>query len=200
MTRAARSGRARHTDPAGPAPGTLAASGPAGDPESVARTICLDALTANPRSRAELAEKLRTRGVPDDAATTVLDRFTEVGLIDDAAFAAAWVESRQRSRGLSRRALTTELYRKGVERATIAEAVATVDPDDERAAARALVEKRLRSMGGLATDVKQRRLVSMLARKGYSAGLAFAVVREAIGGEVAELGELGDLGERGEGV
>src|SRR3954452_2178052 len=107
-----------------------------GDPESVARAICLRALTGAPRPRQQLAELWERRGVRQDAAITVLDRFGEVGLIDDAAFARAWVSSRQAGRGLARRALRAELRAKGVDPDTAEQAVELVDDDDERAAAR----------------------------------------------------------------
>src|SRR3954451_24455118 len=93
----------------------LTSDDPEADPESVARTIGLRMLDGQPRTRAELATAMAKRGVPQGAATAVLDRFTEVGLLDDAAFAHAWVESRHRGRGLARRALANELHRKGVE-------------------------------------------------------------------------------------
>jgi regulatory protein len=151
-----------------------------GDPESVARGICLRALTGAPRTRQQLADLLAQRGVPDDAAVTVLDRFTEVGLIDDAAFARAWVSSRQAGRGLARRALNAELRAKGVEPEVAAEAVGEVDEEDERAAARRLVERRAPGMRRLDRATATRRLMGMLARKGYSGGLAAAVVREVL--------------------
>lgn len=150
------------------------------DPEAVARKILLDTLTGQARTRQELADKLAKRGVPDDLAASLLDRFTEVGLIDDAAFARQWVESRHRSRGLAPRALRQELRRKGVDDEAAAEALEQIDDDDQRAAARALVDKKLRSMRGLEPQVATRRLAGLLARKGYSSGLAFAVVREAL--------------------
>jgi len=151
-----------------------------GDPESVARGICLRALTGAPKTRSQLADLLATRGVPDDAAETVLDRFTEVGLIDDAAFARAWVSSRQSGRGLARRALSAELRAKGVEPEVAAEAVGAVDDDDERATARRLVDRKVGAMRRLDRATATRRLMGMLARKGYSGGLAAAVVREAL--------------------
>lgn len=151
-----------------------------GDPESVARAICLRALTGAPKTRQQLADMLTTRGVPDDAAAAVLDRFTEVGLIDDAAFARAWVSSRQAGRGLARRALQAELRAKGVDPEVAAAAVDLVDDQDERAAARRLVERRLSSMRRVDRVTATRRLIGMLARKGYSGGLAAAVVREAL--------------------
>jgi regulatory protein len=151
-----------------------------GDPESVARGICLRALTGAPKTRQQLADLLVQRGVPDDAAETVLDRFVEVGLIDDAAFARAWVSSRQAGRGLARRALSAELRAKGVEPEVAAEAVGEVDDEDERAAARRLVERRMRAMHRLDRVTATRRLMGMLARKGYNGGLAAAVIREAL--------------------
>lgn len=166
-------------------------SGPVGpdiDQEPVARKILLDALTGQARSRGELADKLAKRGVPKHVADRLLDRFTEVGLVDDAAFARQWVESRHRSRGLAPRALAQELRRKGVVDETVKEALEQIDESDQRIAARTLVEKKLRSMRGLDRPVATRRLAGLLARKGYSAGLAFAVVREVLG-EVAELGD-----------
>jgi len=152
------------------------------DPESVARGICLRALTGAPKTRQQLADLLAERGVPDDAAETVLDRFTEVGLIDDAAFSRAWVSSRQAGRGLARRALSQELRAKGVDPEVAAEAVGEVDDEDERASARRLVERRAGAMSRLDRATATRRLMGMLARKGYSGGMAAAVVREVLDG------------------
>ena len=151
------------------------------DPEAVARRILLDTLTGQARTRHELADKLAKRGVPDELAASLLDRFTEVGLIDDAAFARLWVEGRHRSRGLAPRALAQELRRKGVGDEDAKAALEQIDEDDQRTAARALVDKKLRSMRGVDPQVATRRLAGLLARKGYSAGLAFSVVREVLG-------------------
>jgi regulatory protein len=157
-----------------------------GDPESVARGICLRALTGAPKTRQQLADLLSTRGVPDDAAEAVLDRFVEVGLIDDAAFARAWVSSRQAGRGLARRALSAELRAKGVAPEVAADAVEEVDDDDERETARRLVDRKLGAMRRLDRVTATRRLMGMLARKGYNGGLAAAVVREALDGVGAD--------------
>jgi regulatory protein len=130
----------------------------------------------------------------DDVAEEVLARFEEVGLIDDGAFAEAWVESRHHGRGLARRALARELRNKGVESSLIDEAVSQLDSDQEEATARDLVERKLRSTRGLDRDKRIRRLAGMLARKGYPEGLALRVVREALEAEGAE-GEDTDLDE-----
>ena len=173
----------------------------AADPVDVARQICLHQLEFAPRTRAELEAVLRKKGVDDDVAAEVLGRFAEVGMIDDALFAQMWVTSRHRGRGLAGRALSQELRRKGVDDASIADAVATLDPEQETARARALVERKLRTTAGLPTDARVRRLAGMLARKGYPAGLAFRVVKEALAaeGEEAELAfdELQGLDDEG---
>ncbi|WP_257425691.1 regulatory protein RecX [Nocardioides carbamazepini] len=155
------------------------------DPESVARKILLDQLSIKARSRRELEDRLARRNVPEDVAGRLLDRFEEVGLVDDEAFARAWVEGRQRSRGLARTALAVELRRKGVADETAKTVLAEVDPGDEEETARVLVRKKLRSMRGLEEQVAVRRLVGMLARKGYSSGVAYAVVRAELGAEWA---------------
>lgn len=150
------------------------------DPERAAKDICLTALTGTARSRKQLADLLAEREIPDDVATAVLDRFGEVGLVDDAAFAAAWVRSRQTGRGLSRRALAHELRAKGVDAEVASVALEAVDPQDEWDTARALVARKVPGMRRLDSATATRRLTAMLGRKGYGAGLAAWVVREAL--------------------
>jgi regulatory protein len=118
--------------------------------------------------------------VPDKAAENVLSRFTDVGLIDDAAFARAWVESRHHSRGLSRRSLSAELRRQGVESDEIREAVETLDPEQEVATARRLVEQKLAGTRGQPPEVRVRRAAGTLARKGYPPGLIFRLIKEVL--------------------
>jgi regulatory protein len=158
---------------------------PLGDPESVARAICLRLLTEQPRTRSELAAALARRGVPAEVAERVLGRFAEVGLIDDRAFAEAWVDSRHVRRGLGRRALAAELRRRGIDDLTAADAVATLDPGTEEATARALVRRRLGTGADLAPAIRARRAVAMLARRGYSVDLALRLVREELPGDDA---------------
>jgi len=168
---------------AAPADAALAGAAPAGqaaDREAAARQICLRMLTAAPRTRAQLAEALRRRGIPEETAEAVLRRFGEVKLIDDAAFAAAWVESRHHGRGLSGRALASELRRRGVPVEDIKAAVGGLDPEREIATARGLVAQRLASTRGQPLDARVRRLTGLLARKGYAPGIAYRVVREAL--------------------
>ncbi|MTB71837.1 RecX family transcriptional regulator [Arsenicicoccus sp. MKL-02] len=133
-----------------------------------------------PRSRAQLETKLRQRDCPEDVITRVLDRMTEVGLVDDEAYAAMLVRSQQVTKGLAKRALAHELRKKGIDKDLADAALDEVDPDQERRTARELVDKKLRSMGGLTVEVQTRRLAGMLARKGYGAGTAYSVIRDAI--------------------
>ncbi|MGY4770151.1 RecX family transcriptional regulator [Kribbella sp. CWNU-51] len=150
------------------------------DPGVVARGILLDKLTGQPRTRAELADLLAEREIPDEVAEEVLDRFTEVGLIDDAAFANAWVESRHRGRGLGKRALAQELRRRGVDDELARDALDELDPEQEEETARALVRRKLRSMRSLDRQVAMRRLLGMLGRKGYPGGLAMTIVKQEL--------------------
>jgi regulatory protein len=148
--------------------------------EEAARAACLKLLASAPRTRAQLAAALRRRRVPDEIAESVLARFTEVGLIDDAAFARAWVESRYHSKGLARRALAAELRQRGVSDGEVRAAVSSLGTQDEVAAARRLVAKRIAATRGRPLPARARQLLGVLARKGYSAGLAAKVVREAL--------------------
>ncbi|MGR6973139.1 recombination regulator RecX [Streptomyces cynarae] len=165
-----------------------------GDPVEQARAICLRLLTGTPRTRKQLADALRKREIPEDAADEVLSRFEEVGLIDDSAFADAWVESRHHGRGLARRALAQELRTKGVDSALIDAAVGQLDAEQEEATARELVARKLRATRGLDRDKRLRRLAGMLARKGYPEGMALRVVRQALADEGEDTEGLGDEG------
>lgn len=144
----------------------------------MARAIALRMLTGAPRSRHQLAEAMSRRGVEEAVAEQVLDRFTEVGLIDDAEYARILVRSKQESRGLARRALAMELRRQGIDDDDAQDALAQVDDETEEEAARALLARRAGSWASLDPTVRRRRAVAMLARKGYSSALAVRLVRE----------------------
>lgn len=155
------------------------------DPAERAREICLRQLAVRPRTRAELATALRQRGIADEVANEVLERYGEVGIIDDSAFARAWVSSRHYGRGLASRALANELRQKGVDAEAVGAALADLDPDNEEATARAMVDRKLRTDRGGPPEAQLRRLVGMLARKGYPPGLAVKVVRDALADRAA---------------
>ena len=157
----------------------------------MAREICLRQLAVRPRTRAELATALRRRGISDETAAEVLDRYDEVGMIDDAAFARAWVTSRHHGRGLARRALANELRRKGVDpRRSARRSTSSTTPPRRRPRGRWSTA----SCGRPGASPAQvfRRLVGMLARKGYPPGLAIRAVKEALAAQSAEAAEFAE--------
>lgn len=177
-------GRSGSRAPEGPYPAVPEVEDMEPDPASVARAIVLRQLTSSAKSRLQLARKLAERNIPEDVAEAVLDRFEEVRLIDDADFADMWVRSRSQSRKLAKGALRRELSDKGIDADTAATALEQLSDADEEAAARLLVERKLRPGTELSEraerDKMTRRLASMLARKGYQPAQAFRVVGEVI--------------------
>lgn len=182
--RRGRRGRTDDTDPETP-------PAPPRDEAELAREICLRQLAVRPRTRAELAGALAKRGVSDEVSAQVLDRYDEVGIIDDAAFARAWVASRHSGRGLARRALANELRQRGVDGEVASEALGELDEETEAETARALVERKLRTARG-EPDAVFRRLVAMLARKGYPPGVAIRAVKDALAAQSAEAAEFAE--------
>lgn len=173
-----------------PPPEDEAALGPDADPESVARTICLRLLEQKARSRAELMTAMLKKGVPAETAERLLDRYGEVGLVDDKALAQTYALAQHRERGLARRAVAQKLRHRGLGDDAIEDALAQIDSGSERAAARALAEKKLRSLSAYGPQVQQRRLIGLLARRGYSPGLAYEIVRELVGAAAEPLDSL----------
>lgn len=150
------------------------------DAESVAHAIVLRQLSAQAKTRTELERVLKRKNVPQQAAESVLDRMQEVGLVDDATFADAWVESRQQRRHLSATALRHELRGKGVASDLVDQAVSGVDAEDEYTAALSLAERKYERMRALDTEVVRRRLSGVLARRGFGSGVIFRVLGEVL--------------------
>ena len=162
--------------------------GEAEEPEAesvaMAREIALRRLSVRARSRKELAQDLKSRDVPAEAAAAVLDRFAEVGLIDDAAFAEEWVEARGRRSGAGR--LRQELRLKGVAEEHIADAIGARDDDADLTNARKLATRKAASMKGLEKVVRQRRLTAFLGRRGFSSAVIRRVVGEVLGAQAVD--------------
>lgn len=148
-----------------------------GGTEAQAKDVCLRLLTDRARSRAELETKLVERGYESEIVERVLGRLVEIGLIDDADFAQQWVHSRHTYSGKGKRALAVELRLKGIDQDIASEALAQIDQEDERARAADLVRRKLRNRPIDDRDKVMRRLVGMLARKGYSASMSYEVVK-----------------------
>ena len=152
--------------------------------EELARALCLRLLTARARTRAELAGQLAKRGYPDDVSTRVLDRLSGVGLVDDAGFAEQWVHSRRANAGKGKRALAAELHTKGVDNDVITSVLGGINPAAERGRAEQLVRTRLRRENLSGDDARvSRRLVAMLARRGFDQTMAYDVVSAELAGE-----------------
>lgn len=152
--------------------------------EEQARALCLRLLTARSRTRAELAGQLAKKGYPDDVSNRVLDRLAAVGLVDDTDFAQQWVQSRRANAGKSKRALAAELHTKGVDNDVITTVLNGIDAGAERERAEQLVRARLRREVLTEDDTKvTRRLVGMLARRGYSQTVACEVVLAELAAE-----------------
>ncbi|WP_111765022.1 regulatory protein RecX [Nakamurella deserti] len=148
--------------------------------ETQAKNICLRLLADSARPRAGLAQKLAQRGIGPATIERVLDRFTEVGLIDDQAYAEAYVRTKHQERALSRRALTSELRRKGVDDSVVAAAAEQVDPDAEEAAALRLITKRAPAALAAGPEAARRRLLALLDRRGYPAEVSIRVVETVL--------------------
>ena len=151
------------------------------DPETAVRSILLRRLSRAPRTRAELEKDLARRGADPEVSAQVLDRFEEVGLIDDASYARLWVESRHRGKALARSVLKQELRRRGVDSETIDVAIEQIDDEDEYQRALEFAARKARVKPGEDPAKALSRLAGQLARKGYPAGVCFSVSKEVLG-------------------
>lgn len=149
----------------------------------MARKIALDQLAARQRSEHELRVAMARRKVPADVADEIIVRFTEVGLIDDDSFAAALTATRSTVGQRGRHRIRQELSAKGVDRETAEAALADLDPEDELEAAKALAEKKARSLRSLEPHVARRRLAGVLARRGFPSSVVSAAVAHALSGD-----------------
>jgi regulatory protein len=132
------------------------------------------------RSRSELVIALRRGGVPVDVSTTVIERFTDLGLINDAALAEEFARARHTGRSQAAPAIAAQLRRRGIDDSVIRQAVSDLDPAGDSSAALALARSRLPRLTGLDTRTRIRRLTGLLARRGYSAEVVARAVREAL--------------------
>jgi regulatory protein len=151
---------------------------PQGDPFAQARNIVLNQLNFMPRSRKELEVTLIKREIDPQVAKEVLDRFVEIDVINDAAFAELLVRSRCNTKKVSRSVMRQQLRQKGVDQEIIDEVLLAVTDADELRMATELVEKKARSMSRLEPEVRKRRLFGLLARKGYGTAIALQVIKD----------------------
>lgn len=145
-----------------------------------AKQVLLRRLSHAPRTRKELAKDLKDKDISDEVANVALDRFEEVGLINDQALASNYVSSQHQRKGLGKNALRQQLRAKGVSDEVALEAISQITDDQEFQAAFALACKKIRSLQRDDAKTQLRKIVNVLARKGYSSNLAFRVAKEVI--------------------
>jgi regulatory protein len=145
-----------------------------------AKQVLLRRLSHAPRTRKELAKDLKDKDISDEVANIALDRFEEVGLINDQALASNYVSSQHERKGIGKTALRQQLRAKGVSDDVALEAISQISDDQEFQAAFALACKKIRSLQKDDAKTQLRKIVGVLARKGYSSNLAFRVAKEVI--------------------
>ena len=145
-----------------------------------AKQVLFRRLSHAPRTRKELAKDLKDKDISDEVANVALDRFEEVGLINDQALASNYVSSQHERKGLGKNALRQQLRAKGVSDDVALEAISQISDDQEFQAAFALACKKIRSLQKDDAKTQLRKIVGVLARKGYSSNLAFRVAKEVI--------------------
>ena len=145
-----------------------------------AKQVLLRRLSHAPRTRKELAKDLKDKDISDEVANVALDRFEEVGLINDQALASNYVSSQHERKGLGKNALRQQLRAKGISDDMALEAISQISDDQEFQAAFALACKKIRSLQRDDAKTQLRKIMGVLARKGYSSNLAFRVAKEVI--------------------
>lgn len=151
-----------------------------------ARDLVLRRLDRSAAPRATLAQLLARKGTDPRVAEEVLDRLEAAGVVDDAAYAAALARTRFAEKGAARRAIAQELRLKGIGERDLAAALEQIDPHDEADVALLLAAKRLTLTRALAPEVRRRRVLAHLARKGYSAEVCAQALERALAQEAAD--------------
>lgn len=146
--------------------------------ERRAKNVLLYQLSRSMKTRFQLSEILENREIPLDIAESVLDRFTEAQLIDDESFAAAYVRTRLEN-GRSSSAIRMELRRKGVAQGIIENQLSEIDAEQEQGIANELAANRYARMSALEPEVRKRRLLGFLQRRGFSQSVAFRAISSA---------------------
>jgi len=132
-------------------------------------------LTYRARSEHEIRQRFQQRGAPPGLLDDAIERLRISGLVDDEAFAQAWVESRRRASPRGDRLLQLELSHKGIQRPDIEAALG--EEADERALALAAATKKVRALAAEPEPVFVRRLTAFLLRRGFGYEVVSEVVR-----------------------
>jgi regulatory protein len=146
--------------------------------EHKAYLLALRYLGIRPRTKKQVASYLREKGYAADVADEICRRMEEQGYLDDERFARQWVDERLRLKPRSPYMMLMELQQRGIDRDTADAAVRSVSREDELEAARRLVEKKRRRLYGPMEPDEERKLLAMLARKGFSGSVVQQIRRE----------------------
>jgi len=150
--------------------------------ERRARNVLLFQLSRSMKTKWQLAQILEKREIPAEIASSLLDRFEEVQLIDDAVFAAAYVRSRV-EKGKSSRIIGRELQQKGVDRSIVEEAISGISRDDEEKMVLELGRARWDRLVDVPPDARYRRVSGFLMRRGFSSSMVSSALREIRSGD-----------------
>lgn len=160
------------------------------DPYTRAKTIVYNQLAYSAKTRGQLRKKLQAEGFEAELIEPLLDKFEAAKLIDDAEYAQSFVAQKSRTKKLSRAALRRELAERGVRGEEAENALAQRTDEQEREDAAELVRKKLRPGMDLSDRAEKdrvtRRLLGMLARRGYSSSVSMSVIREELAAYGAE--------------
>ena len=160
------------------------------DPYTRAKTIVYNQLAYSAKTRGQLRKKLQAEGFDAELIEPLLDKFEAAKLIDDAEYAQSFVAQKSRTKKLSRAALRRELAERGVRGEEAENALAQRTDEQEREDAAELVRKKLRPGMNLSDRAEKdrvtRRLLGMLARRGYSSSVSMSVIREELAAYGAE--------------
>jgi regulatory protein len=147
--------------------------------EERARNIVLRLLERGPKSSSELALALEKHEIPTEIARHVIQRFSDVELIDDSAYAQQLADASRRTSGLARSMVKRKLADKGLDQEIIDRVASEISDEDELLVATELAIKRRGQLSKLAPEVRDRRLIGFLQRRGFGSGVVFAAIREA---------------------
>lgn len=149
-------------------------------------SYALHLLSARQRSRQDVEGRLLKKGYDPDVVIQILERLVELELLDDGKFAEQWAATRHKGKGLSRSAIKRELNTHGISQELIETSLESISDEAELKAAYEIAQARVSRLRGLSQDVQIRRLVSLLARRGYSGGVAFKVAKDVTNSDIQE--------------
>ncbi len=147
-------------------------------PRGTAWDASLRYLGQRDHSEFEISQKLRQRGYTGDEVADVIKRLHSADLLDDVSYARQAASSLFENRGSSFREVRLRLEAKGVSQADIESALEQLEPADDMSRVRRLVARRSPQLMHLETEVRTRRLLSYLGRRGFPSGISYRAIKE----------------------